>query len=142
MSGRKKKKRILQILKTTLSLFSYSDSLSHREMEEDPFFTDGEFSGSEHLLSLSREDRKSSARTPIAETVNRWRKLAFDFLSSSPHTSRRPLVFYRRRCISVSFLFPHSFLCLVPQEAKTSQHVQGAGYDTYVHDALKSVRFV
>ncbi|XP_061116189.1 FHF complex subunit HOOK-interacting protein 2B [Conger conger] len=29
----------------------------------------------------------------------------------------------------------NSFLCLVPQEAKTSQHVQGAGYDTYVHDA-------
>ncbi|XP_030627780.1 FHF complex subunit HOOK-interacting protein 2B [Chanos chanos] len=29
----------------------------------------------------------------------------------------------------------NSFLCLVPQEAKSSQHVQGAGYDTYVHDA-------
>ncbi|KAG7480704.1 hypothetical protein MATL_G00059080 [Megalops atlanticus] len=29
----------------------------------------------------------------------------------------------------------NSFLCLVPQEARTSQHVQGAGYDTYVHDA-------
>uniref|UniRef100_A0A8C8BUB3 FHF complex subunit HOOK-interacting protein C-terminal domain-containing protein n=1 Tax=Oncorhynchus tshawytscha TaxID=74940 RepID=A0A8C8BUB3_ONCTS len=28
-----------------------------------------------------------------------------------------------------------SFLCLVPQEAKTSQHVQGARYETYVHDA-------
>ncbi|MCJ8735377.1 hypothetical protein PDJAM_G00246390 [Pangasius djambal] len=73
------------------------------EMEEDPFFTDSEFSGSEHLLSLSREERKSSAHTQIAETVN-------------------------------------SFLCLVPQEAKTSQHVQGAGYDTYVHDALKVLK--
>ncbi|XP_076127503.1 FHF complex subunit HOOK-interacting protein 2B isoform X2 [Alosa pseudoharengus] len=31
----------------------------------------------------------------------------------------------------------NSFLCLVPQEAKSSQHVQGAGYDTYVHDAHK-----
>ncbi|KAJ8285889.1 hypothetical protein GJAV_G00032120 [Gymnothorax javanicus] len=29
----------------------------------------------------------------------------------------------------------NSFLCLVPHEAKTSYHVQGAGYDTYVHDA-------
>ncbi|XP_066570603.1 FHF complex subunit HOOK-interacting protein 2B [Amia ocellicauda] len=29
----------------------------------------------------------------------------------------------------------NSFLCLVPQEAKTSYHVQGSGYDTYVHDA-------
>ncbi|KAM9475071.1 FHF complex subunit HOOK-interacting protein 2B isoform 1-T1 [Clarias gariepinus] len=73
------------------------------EMEEDPFFTDNEFSGPERLLSLSREERKSSTHTEIAETVN-------------------------------------SFLCLVPQEAKTSQHVQGAGYDTYVHDALKSLK--
>ncbi|XP_060787215.1 FHF complex subunit HOOK-interacting protein 2B [Neoarius graeffei] len=73
------------------------------ELEEDPFFTESEFSDSEHLLSLSREERKSSAHTQIAETVN-------------------------------------SFLCLVPQEAKTSQHVQGAGYDTYVHDALKSMK--
>uniref|UniRef100_A0AAY4DDY6 FHF complex subunit HOOK-interacting protein C-terminal domain-containing protein n=1 Tax=Denticeps clupeoides TaxID=299321 RepID=A0AAY4DDY6_9TELE len=31
----------------------------------------------------------------------------------------------------------NSFLCLVPQEAKTSQHVPGTGYDTYVHDAYK-----
>ncbi|KAK7146414.1 hypothetical protein R3I93_013993 [Phoxinus phoxinus] len=31
----------------------------------------------------------------------------------------------------------NSFLCLVPQEAKTSHLVQGAGYDTYVHDAHK-----
>ncbi|KAK2840660.1 hypothetical protein Q7C36_012239 [Tachysurus vachellii] len=73
------------------------------EMEEDPFFTDSEFSGSERLLTLSREDRKSGAHTQIAETVN-------------------------------------SFLCLVPQEAKTSQHVQGAGHDTYVHDALISLK--
>ncbi|MCI4381276.1 hypothetical protein PGIGA_G00249640 [Pangasianodon gigas] len=73
------------------------------EMEEDPFFTESEFSGSEHLLSLSREERKSSTHTQIAETVN-------------------------------------SFLCLVPQEAKTSQHVQGAGYDTYVHDAVKLLK--
>lgn len=57
-----------------LFIFSYSDyslSFSGREMEEDPFFTDSEFSGSERLLSMSREDRKSSARPQIAETVNR-----------------------------------------------------------------------
>uniref|UniRef100_A0AAR2JK00 FHF complex subunit HOOK-interacting protein C-terminal domain-containing protein n=1 Tax=Pygocentrus nattereri TaxID=42514 RepID=A0AAR2JK00_PYGNA len=79
--------------------------LDLEESECDPFFTDNEFSGSEPLLSLSshRDERKSSSRTQIAETVN-------------------------------------SFLCLVPQEAKTTQHVQGAGYDTYVHDALKSLK--
>ncbi|XP_069473838.1 FHF complex subunit HOOK-interacting protein 2B isoform X2 [Ambystoma mexicanum] len=31
----------------------------------------------------------------------------------------------------------NSFLCLVPDEAKTSQHLEEAGYDTYVHDALE-----
>ncbi|KAA0713742.1 Protein FAM160B2 RAI16-like protein [Triplophysa tibetana] len=31
----------------------------------------------------------------------------------------------------------NSFLCLVPQEAKTSHLVQEVGYDTYVHDAHK-----
>uniref|UniRef100_A0A8C1AUX4 FHF complex subunit HOOK interacting protein 2B n=1 Tax=Cyprinus carpio carpio TaxID=630221 RepID=A0A8C1AUX4_CYPCA len=34
----------------------------------------------------------------------------------------------------------NSFLCLVPQEAKTSHLVQGAGYDTYVHDAHKLLK--
>ncbi|KAL0978949.1 hypothetical protein UPYG_G00178320 [Umbra pygmaea] len=34
----------------------------------------------------------------------------------------------------------NSFLCLVPQEARTSQHFQGAGYDTYVHDAHKQLK--
>ncbi|XP_043938888.1 FHF complex subunit HOOK interacting protein 2B isoform X2 [Protopterus annectens] len=29
----------------------------------------------------------------------------------------------------------NSFLCLVPEEAKTSHHFDGTGYDTYVHDA-------
>ncbi|XP_029459700.1 protein FAM160B2 isoform X3 [Rhinatrema bivittatum] len=30
----------------------------------------------------------------------------------------------------------NSFLCLVPDEAKTPQSLEDAGYDTYVHDAL------
>lgn len=34
----------------------------------------------------------------------------------------------------------NSFLCLVPQEAKTSHLVQEAGYDTYVHDAHKLLK--
>lgn len=35
-----------------------------------------------------------------------------------------------------------SFLCLVPEEAKTSAFLEETGYDTYVHDAygLVSVR--
>ncbi|NXW06958.1 F16B2 protein, partial [Fregetta grallaria] len=33
-----------------------------------------------------------------------------------------------------------SFLCLVPEEAKTSSCMEEGGYDTYVHDALGMVR--
>ncbi|NXS27155.1 F16B2 protein, partial [Pomatostomus ruficeps] len=33
-----------------------------------------------------------------------------------------------------------SFLCLVPEEAKTSSCLEEGGYDTYVHDALGMVR--
>lgn len=29
----------------------------------------------------------------------------------------------------------NSFLCLVPEEAKTSTFLEETGYDTYVHDA-------
>lgn len=32
-----------------------------------------------------------------------------------------------------------SFLCLVPEEAKTSSCMEEGGYDTYVHDALGMV---
>ncbi|XP_062452669.1 FHF complex subunit HOOK-interacting protein 2B isoform X5 [Rhea pennata] len=34
-----------------------------------------------------------------------------------------------------------SFLCLVPEEAKTSSRAEEAAYDTYVHDALGTVLF-
>ncbi|NXQ70122.1 F16B2 protein, partial [Quiscalus mexicanus] len=33
-----------------------------------------------------------------------------------------------------------SFLCLVPEEAKTSSCMEEGGYDTYVHDALAMVQ--
>ncbi|XP_030319888.1 protein FAM160B2-like isoform X2 [Calypte anna] len=33
-----------------------------------------------------------------------------------------------------------SFLCLVPEEAKTSSCLEGGGYDTYIHDALAMVQ--
>ena len=36
-------------------------------------------------------------------------------------------------------VFPLSFLCLVPDEAKSSYHVEGTGYDTYLRDAHRQV---
>uniref|UniRef100_A0A8C0G601 FHF complex subunit HOOK interacting protein 2A n=1 Tax=Chelonoidis abingdonii TaxID=106734 RepID=A0A8C0G601_CHEAB len=38
------------------------------------------------------------------------------------------------------FLFLFSFLCLVPEEAKSSYHVEGTGYDTYLRDAHRQFR--
>lgn len=35
--------------------------------------------------------------------------------------------------------FHFSFLCLVPDEAKSSYHVEGTGYDTYLRDAHRQV---
>ena len=40
-----------------------------------------------------------------------------------------------RRCPSTPRLLSLSFLCLVPEEAKTSAFLEETGYDTYVHDA-------
>ncbi|XP_024059584.2 protein FAM160B1 [Terrapene carolina triunguis] len=34
----------------------------------------------------------------------------------------------------------NSFLCLVPEEAKSSYHVEGTGYDTYLRDAHRQFR--
>uniref|UniRef100_A0A673KXP8 Protein FAM160B2-like n=1 Tax=Sinocyclocheilus rhinocerous TaxID=307959 RepID=A0A673KXP8_9TELE len=42
-----------------------------------------------------------------------------------------------RHGVESDVLEESDFLCLVPQEAKTSHLVQGAGYDTYIHDAHK-----
>jgi len=39
------------------------------------------------------------------------------------------------RCPSTPRVLSLSFLCLVPEEAKTSAFLEETGYDTYVHDA-------
>uniref|UniRef100_A0A8D0CLT1 FHF complex subunit HOOK interacting protein 2B n=1 Tax=Scleropages formosus TaxID=113540 RepID=A0A8D0CLT1_SCLFO len=80
---------------------------SEEELEEDPFFTDM-------------------------------------YLESDFEHSRQLAAFPERRCelghpsgeTQVANIV-NSFLCLVPQEAKTSQYVKGAGYETYIHDAHK-----
>lgn len=40
-----------------------------------------------------------------------------------------------RRSPSTPRVLSLSFLCLVPEEAKTSAFLEETGYDTYVHDA-------
>ncbi|XP_064830367.1 FHF complex subunit HOOK-interacting protein 2B isoform X2 [Oncorhynchus masou masou] len=60
-----------------------------------------------------------------------------DEFNSSEHLMHRPQLIREHRCSGQTQALDivNSFLCLVPQEAKTSQHVQGARYETYVHDA-------
>lgn len=77
------------------------------ELEEDPFFSD------------MYTDSEFHAEPLLALPIRRPEEL--------PRPSSRTQVAET----------VNSFLCLVPQEAKSSQHVQGAGYDTYVHDAHK-----
>lgn len=40
---------------------------------------------------------------------------------------------------SLTHFYLCSFLCLVPDEAKSSYHVEGTGYDTYLRDAHRQV---
>ncbi|XP_041756505.2 FHF complex subunit HOOK interacting protein 2B isoform X2 [Coregonus clupeaformis] len=60
-----------------------------------------------------------------------------DEFNSSEQLLPRPQLMREPRCSGQTQAadIVNSFLCLVPQEAKTSQHVQGARYETYVHDA-------
>lgn len=41
--------------------------------------------------------------------------------------------------LSLSLWLLLSFLCLVPDEAKSSYQVEGTGYDTYLRDAHRQV---
>ncbi|KAL2092248.1 hypothetical protein ACEWY4_012046 [Coilia grayii] len=80
------------------------------------------------------------------DTLDESEELEEDpFFSDSEFGAGEPLLSLPRRPDESSSSSSHtqlaetvnSFLCLVPQEAKSSHHVQGAGYDTYVHDAHK-----
>ncbi|XP_044911344.1 FHF complex subunit HOOK interacting protein 2B isoform X5 [Felis catus] len=75
------------------------------DLEEDPYFTDG-------FLNSSFQP---SAKPPPAPATN-----------SDGKTAVTEIV---NRVLSLSFL------CLVPEEAKTSAFLEETGYDTYVHDA-------
>uniref|UniRef100_A0A668AW14 FHF complex subunit HOOK interacting protein 2 n=1 Tax=Myripristis murdjan TaxID=586833 RepID=A0A668AW14_9TELE len=81
------------------------------DLEEDPLFGD----------DLSPDRRLSSS----------------DWLSSSP-----PLSPEHSKCEGKTEVHKivNSFLCLVPDEAKSSYQVEGTGYDTYLRDAHRQFR--
>ncbi|XP_056291521.1 protein FAM160B1 isoform X1 [Pseudoliparis swirei] len=81
------------------------------DLEEDPLFAD----------DLSPDSRLSGS----------------DWLSSSPPQSPDHL-----KCDGKTEVHKivNSFLCLVPDEAKSSYHVEGTGYDTYLRDAHRQFR--
>uniref|UniRef100_A0A8C9ZEG2 FHF complex subunit HOOK interacting protein 2 n=1 Tax=Sander lucioperca TaxID=283035 RepID=A0A8C9ZEG2_SANLU len=81
------------------------------DLEEDPLFGD----------DLSPDSRLSGS----------------DWLSSSPPQSPD-----HSKCDGKTEVHKivNSFLCLVPDEAKSSYHVEGTGYDTYLRDAHRQFR--
>ncbi|KAI1887217.1 hypothetical protein AGOR_G00203900 [Albula goreensis] len=80
------------------------------DLEEDPLFTD-----------LSPDNRLSSP----------------DWLSASPPQSPDHA---KPDGKTEVHKIVNSFLCLVPDEAKSSYHVEGTGYDTYLRDAHRQFR--
>ncbi|XP_037321033.2 protein FAM160B1 isoform X2 [Pungitius pungitius] len=81
------------------------------DLEEDPLF--GDDSAPESRLSGSDWLSSSPQQSP-------------DHLKSDGKTEVHKIV--------------NSFLCLVPDEAKSSYHVEGTGYDTYLRDAHRQFR--
>uniref|UniRef100_A0A3Q2QQR7 FHF complex subunit HOOK interacting protein 2 n=1 Tax=Fundulus heteroclitus TaxID=8078 RepID=A0A3Q2QQR7_FUNHE len=81
------------------------------DLEEDPLFGD----------DLSPDSRLSGS----------------DWLASSPQQSPD-----HTKCDGKTEVHKivNSFLCLVPDEAKSSYHVEGTGYDTYLRDAHRQFR--
>uniref|UniRef100_A0A672IX13 Family with sequence similarity 160 member B1 n=1 Tax=Salarias fasciatus TaxID=181472 RepID=A0A672IX13_SALFA len=81
------------------------------DLEEDPLFGD----------DLSPDSRLSGS----------------EWLSSSPQPSPDHLKSDGKTEVHK---IVNSFLCLVPDEAKSSYHVEGTGYDTYLRDAHRQFR--
>lgn len=106
-----------------------------RDLEEDPLFGDdlspnSRLSGSGWLGSSppqSPDHSKSDGKMEVHKIVNRCELFSvIDVMKAS--SSSDPV------CVAFSFL------CLVPDEAKSSYQVEGSGYDTYLRDAHRQVR--
>lgn len=112
----------------------------YRDLEEDPLFgddlsSDSRLSGSDWLSSSpqqSPDHSKSDGKTEVHKIVNRCIVL----LTIQRVVLPACLLF---KDLTVTFFIACSFLCLVPDEAKSSYHVEGTGYDTYLRDAHRQV---
>lgn len=108
-----------------------------RDLEEDPLFgdevpTDSRPPNSD-WFSLSPpqspDHPKNDGKTEVHKIVNRWAN------NSSYSGGWEGL----QVADNVQLTFCCSFLCLVPDEAKSSYQVEGTGYDTYLRDAHRQV---
>lgn len=112
-------------------------SASFRDLEEDPLFGDEVPPDSRppnsDWFSLSPpqspDHPKNDGKTEVHKIVNRWAN------SSSYSGGWGGL----QGAGNVQLTFCCSFLCLVPDEAKSSYQVEGTGYDTYLRDAHRQV---
>lgn len=79
---------------------------------------------------MSPEHSRCDGKTEVHKIVNRYRR-------------RSARVFYAASVtVMITVQCCHSFLCLVPDEAKSSYQVEGTGYDTYLRDAHRQVRLL
>lgn len=116
----------------------YLLSASFRDLEEDPLFGDEVPPGSRPQISdwfslsppQSPDHPKNDGKTEVHKIVNRW-------ANSSPHSRGRGGLEAVGNVPTLTCSC--SFLCLVPDEAKSSYQVEGTGYDTYLRDAHRQV---
>lgn len=112
----------------------------YSDLEEDPLFgddlsPDSRLSGSDWLSSSpqqSPDHSKSEGKTEVHKIVNRY-------TSACDTTYIMLMLFFSKMSLKLLHCVACSFLCLVPDEAKSSYHVEGTGYDTYLRDAHRQV---
>lgn len=131
-------------LRTCSDKYPLYKPASSSDLEEDPLFgddvsPDSRLSGSDWLSSsppMSPDHSRCDGKTEVHKIVNRYRFQAHRLLES------RVFCELNIRAMTITVEWCRSFLCLVPDEAKSSYHVEGTGYDTYLRDAHRQVRLV
>ncbi|XP_064203515.1 FHF complex subunit HOOK-interacting protein 2B isoform X2 [Anguilla rostrata] len=132
-----------EISLSTLRLFDELLQKPHEGVVFNLVLRNLEHRGYISALPGGAEDRHAADPEPLEESVELEEDPFFtdmypqdEFNSSEQLLSLPPRQVEQRQSGQTRVAdIVNSFLCLVPQEARTSQHVQGAGYDTYVHDA-------
>ncbi|KAL6101372.1 fhip2a [Pungitius sinensis] len=114
-------------------------SLLLRSLEERNYLENKPQDERESLENGQPHDAVDLEEDPLFgdDTAPESRLSGSDWLSSSPQQSPDHLKADGKTEVHK---IVNSFLCLVPDEAKSSYHVEGTGYDTYLRDAHRQFR--